>query len=274
MADSTKKYKGIKFLKVEHQLFQNVKEFNKKKIIKTISIKDPSPFSRGSENKSLKSYIFEYPLKKEEEKNPENTNSLRDIRKYKSNKLCLFKFQDSNIFKKIKGKDEEKKIGEVRSSKFNSNPKRKILRSSYSCKIITGFGNNLLNNKDKDFSSIKSPTKKNITNSNNLKKMNNSNSKNDKVINNKSKVKNKNKKNNKNNINNKKDELNINNKKEEMNINNKKEEMNINKKKKEININNNEINIINIKNQNTNEIENKEKDKKKENSFKKFFCCL
>ena len=235
MSNNIKKYKGIKFLKVDQQLFQNVKEFKKERILKSHSIKNPSPFKREIQKKiSLKSFIFENSLKKEEEKNHEdkNINNLRGKIKLNSHKLSLFNFQDTDIYKKIKKKENENKIS---ISKFNSNPKRKFLRNCSSCKDVSCFKNNLLNNKKKIINNNKSSIKKNIVNN----KINNNNFNSSNNINNKSKIKN-----------------NINNLVNEMHINNK------------------DINIINVKTQNTNDNENKEKNKKKENVFKKFFCCL
>jgi len=197
MLNSPKKYRGIKFLNVE-QKFLNAKILNKKKAKKSISINTPI-LTSGTNEKSLKSSVIDYPYKTEEEKSP----LVRNYSIKKSNKKLLsskgtnsIKNKDSNIYKIVRKKSIEIKNvrgispcknvrinpRRVQSFKKNTSFKNMNLKSSLFInknKIINSTNqlpntnkdfNNYKNINDKSKKKNKSKTKKSINNNININK--------------------------------------------------------------------------------------------------------
>jgi len=101
MLNGSKKYRGIKFLKVE-QKFLNVKVLNKNKAQKSLSINTPNS-SNKSKEKSVKSSVNDYPYR------TERNNSIKGIAKKINSCKRINIFKDSNIFKNIKKRILKKK---------------------------------------------------------------------------------------------------------------------------------------------------------------------
>lgn len=163
MLNSPKKYRGIKFLNVE-QKFLNIKVLNKKKAKKSLSINTPI-INNGTNEKSLKSSVNDYPYKTEEEKSPliRNYSNKKSSKKLFSSKgINSIQFKDSNIYKIIKRKNiEEKKDRELSPYKnIRAKPRRvHSLKKNFSCKNMylksSLFNNNniIINSMSKKLSS-------------------------------------------------------------------------------------------------------------------------
>ena len=233
MLNSPKKYRGIQFLNVD-QKFLNVKILNKKKARKCISINTPILIN-GTNEKSLKSSVIDYPYKTEEEKSPlvRNYSNKKSSKKLLSSKGTNSKnIKDSNNFKLIRKKSNElqkvRGISPCKNIRTNLRRVKSFKKISFNKKMNLKSG--LFINKNK------------IINSTNQKSSSNNDFNNYKNINEKSKNKNKSK--NKKNINN--------------NIN-KNDCVNI---KKSTNLTNNEDS------KDTND------ENKISKNIKKYFCCL
>ena len=147
-ADKSKKYKGIKYLKVEQQFFNNAKKYNRKCSYNnnnTASINNQSSSNECKRIKSFKSSIFnDNMLKTDGEKTTISKNNIyyNKIPK-KSIELA------SNKISPLKIKDKE----EMLLNKFNKNNIKPLIHRSdkafkklYSSKSL-GLGANLKSNK-------------------------------------------------------------------------------------------------------------------------------
>jgi len=237
LLDKTKKYKGIKFLKVEQQLFQNAKKYNRKTSYNSIPINNQSSFNESNVKKTLKNSSNDIPMRYNGEKKhtPKKgkLNINKSFKKLNScNKMDVKKFNEIIALTKIaKKKEEEKKDKDILFTRFSKANLRPLLhKKSISYKKI-------LINKNLMTSSI-NPNNNNINMDNNLYNNITINMKND---------------------------TNVNKYKISFNENNEKENENNDNYCKKINLN--KVSTENI-------VESKEKKIEKKKNWRKVFCCL
>ena len=238
LLDKTKKYKGIKFLKVEQQLFHNAKKYNRKTSYNSIPINNQSSFNESNLKKALKNSSNDIPLRYDGEKTPTPKKGKLKINKnFKKlnsfNKMDVKKYNEIIALTKItKKKEEEKKDKDMLLTRFSKANLRPLLhKKSISCKKI-------LINKNLMTSSINPNNNNNINMDNNLYNNVTINMKND------------------NNVNKYKINFNENNEKENENNDNYCKKINLNK-----------VSTENI-------VESKEKKIEKKKNWRKVFCCL
>ena len=167
LLDKSKKYKGIKLLKLDQQIFQNAKRYSRKS--SSISIINDVPIQT---KKSLRHSVNENKCKNEEDKSPVTYSNItnKNMKKmYSCNKL-ITKNSNELIFLKnvLKKKGEERKDTEKSLSKFSKcNQPKGFFKKSISCKDLNNLKNNLLLKKSRIINNI------NTMNSNNNYSINN-----------------------------------------------------------------------------------------------------
>ena len=149
--DKPKKYKGIKFLKVDQQSFNNAKKFNRKSSYNSNSINNKSSSNDNNGKLFLKSSLNCNHLITDGEKTPSiNKNNIKkNLKRLNSCKKKDFKkFNEIAISKFIKKKEEEKNDKEMLLNKFGkANLKPLIYKKSVSCRKLFNqpFMNNIIN---------------------------------------------------------------------------------------------------------------------------------
>lgn len=194
LLDEQKKYKGIKFLKVEQQIFTNAKKINRKISYNSNSINIQPSLNESNLRKTFKSQLNDILLKTDEERYKKK-NKQKNILSF--NKRNLLKLNELvALTKPSKIKEEEKKANdnnqEIKISKlFQRNIKPLIyLQKTISCKNL----------KNLDFNN-KTLNKNNINSNNNRKNDIDNKLKNDINVNKKSRINYNDNKNNKENEN-------------------------------------------------------------------------
>jgi len=167
LLDKPKKYKGIKLLKLDQQIFQNAKRYSKK--LSSISIINDIPIQT---KKSLRHSVNENKCKNSEDKLPVTYSNItnKNFKKmYSCNKLITNNLKEFVFLKNIlRKKEEERKDTEKSLSRLTKfNHPRNFYKKSISCKNINNLKNNLLFKKSRIINNI------NTMNSNNNYSINN-----------------------------------------------------------------------------------------------------
>ena len=151
--DKKKKYKGIKFLKVEQPVFYNAKKYNRKSSYNSITINNKlSSTDNRKGKKSCKSPIVDNLIKSEEEEKTPNNQKDKINKNYKKlysmNKANPKKIEELVLLKKTgKKKEEEKKGGIMLISKYSkANLKPLKLLKTISAKNVFSNKNIIINN--------------------------------------------------------------------------------------------------------------------------------
>ena len=175
--EKKKKYKGIKFLKVDQPVFNNAKKYNRKSSYNSISINNNITCTDNKRRKkSCKSPIVDDLIKSEEEKTPVNKKDILN-KNYKQlnsiNKSNIKKIEELVLLKKAgKKKEEEKKDGKMFLSRFGkANLKPLKLLKTISAKNVFSNKSIIINNivdKDEDMSENKFKSAKIVNNNNKI----------------------------------------------------------------------------------------------------------
>ena len=113
--EKKKKYKGIKFLKVDQPVFNNAKKYNRKSSYNSISINNKLTCTDNKRRKkSCKSPIVDDLIKSEEEKTPVNKKDILN-KNYKQlnsiNKSNIKKNRGISFIKKSRKEKRRRKKG-------------------------------------------------------------------------------------------------------------------------------------------------------------------
>ena len=150
--DKKKKYKGIKFLKVDQPVFNNAKKYNRKSSYNSISINNKlSSTDNKKRKKSCKSPIVDGLIKSEEEKTPVNKKEIPNKNYQKLNSISKVypkKIEELVLLKKPgKKKEEEKKDGKMLLTRFGkANIKPLKLLKTISAKNVFSNKSIIINN--------------------------------------------------------------------------------------------------------------------------------